>query len=723
MTTANPSASDTSPRLAARNRELLDLRDAALHLAYRISSSAGDAEDILQESYLHAVRAQTPILAGHELRNWFLQIVANAARDHLRAESGRRTRERNAAVNHASMTAPAPSVSLEQAELKAQVETELARLDEKMRVPISLHYEHGLSFEEVSGVLGIPAATLRVQAFRGLDELRARLNASGKKTLTAELLIAALGIGFCCKATPALAASVEAIVTSGAHSPSITSAASSMKVYGPEVSSGLPFGLKVAGIAALLALGGFAVFFAKSRLNDSVEQAAAVRAAQVATVEDLQNTVNRSVILDKPVAVELPSGLIETVPAPVSIGTRVVQTGDYFPPPEVEAPWNNAVELLPSVNPARDGVYGTWEFIGQDLCVQPCIDSRLAIQYYPPEEFDYRVDFTRVSGNAEVDLVFPVKHKCALLSVGAWNALYFSGNPKDNPDLVPNLNLRSNVRHTAIVEVRKTTLTAWLDGKLMKSIEIDKSMYACNAQWRVPDQDTLGVAVWDSGVHFHRLAVREVTGKGRFKEPDPDAVRIAGEEHWKDAVDLLPAVDPKNAVSGKWSIEQGALKSEKNKYARIELGYEPPEEYDFRIDVRRIDGERDIVQICSAKGRQFAWKFAAANVCVIDSIDGKIHAGNPSAMVLPQLGVDTLKHVSVVCVRKDIVKAFLDGKLITQWHTNYSDMGIDIWKLAHARMLGLGANDSQVVFEKILLKEITGQGLKSAAPPKEKDGF
>src|SRR5437016_5982323 len=79
---------------------------------------------------------------------------------------------------------PYPSVPpAEQAELKLQVETELARLDEKLRVPLALHYEHCLSFEEVSSVLGIPAGTLRVQASRGLDELRARLCASGRPVI------------------------------------------------------------------------------------------------------------------------------------------------------------------------------------------------------------------------------------------------------------------------------------------------------------------------------------------------------------------------------------------------------------------------------------------------------------------------------------------------------------------------------------------------------------
>src|SRR5436190_19768984 len=82
-------AKDVSP-LAARNRELLQFRDAALSLAYRMAGNTADAEDILQDAYLHAVRAQIPVLSGIELRNWFLQIAANSARDLRRSEAGRR---------------------------------------------------------------------------------------------------------------------------------------------------------------------------------------------------------------------------------------------------------------------------------------------------------------------------------------------------------------------------------------------------------------------------------------------------------------------------------------------------------------------------------------------------------------------------------------------------------------------------------------------------------
>ncbi len=301
-----------------------------------------------------------------------------------------------------------------------------------------------------------------------------------------------------------------------------------------------------------------------------------------------------------------------------------------------------------------------------------------------------------------MDAIFPVKGKSALLSI-AWGKLYFSGQPQNNPDAVANVSIKSNVRHTLIVEVRNASLTAVLDGKRIKTIDPKVSLYLCNPHWRMPDQETVGVSAWESGVVYHRIAIRNVTGTGRAKEPDPDLARITTAEHWNDAVDLLAVADPKkNTVAGKWALENGKLVAGQAQYGRMELGYEPPEEYDFRVDFHRIDGKRDIVQINSVNSRQFSWKFSADDYCAIDTIEGKIHGNSPASLITPEFGRDTNTHTSVVCIRKDGIRAFVDGKLIAKWKTDFSDMGIDIWKLKHAKVLGVGVHDSNVVYEKIL---------------------
>lgn len=200
--------------VASRNKELLSLRDTVLLAALRIDGSLSNAEDVVQEAYLRAVQIREPLLSGNDLRNWFLKLTVNVARDRLRSEKSRKARERKAAMELYPATTPAASSNSELADVKERVEAELARLDEKYRTPISFHYEQGLTYDEAAYVLDVPSGTLRWHASEGIKILRERLSRP-ERPLTAEILVAALGAGLAFKCSPALAASVECIVAKG----------------------------------------------------------------------------------------------------------------------------------------------------------------------------------------------------------------------------------------------------------------------------------------------------------------------------------------------------------------------------------------------------------------------------------------------------------------------------------------------------------------------------
>ncbi len=93
------------------------------------------------------------------------------------------------------------------------VEIEFQKLDEKFRAPISLHYEHGYSYDEAADILNVPAGSLRSYASQGLNLLRQRLEKPARP-MTAEILAAFLAAGIAAKASPALAAAVTDIVAS-----------------------------------------------------------------------------------------------------------------------------------------------------------------------------------------------------------------------------------------------------------------------------------------------------------------------------------------------------------------------------------------------------------------------------------------------------------------------------------------------------------------------------
>lgn len=721
----------TTISIVARNQELLEFRDAALHFAFRFCGNTADAEDLLQTAYLRAVAAPEPLISGKALRNWFFQITANAARDLIRAENRRRSRERDVAMEY-NQQAIAPGDSAEAAELRQRVEIELARLDEKYRVPISLHHEHGLSYEEASHVLGTSAGTLRVYVSQGIKELRERLDVPERR-VSAEALVALLAVGATMKASTALAASVETIVAGKAVAPVVAAGAKSFAVIA--TSSGKGTLWMALGVAAMFGLGMVSLYGLWS-WSYAATQPPALTPPTARAERD-------SIEAPKEIAEQPTAPVPPTVPVPPIVAPVVIDQAPALPvlaPPAVEAPpknfgrndpaldakWANATELLGLVKP-NFSVSGNWMYDGRSLTCMPGSFVRTAIPYKAPDEYDFRIDFTRTSGSSDVNIIFPAGGESCIFKMDSWSSCYF-GVRDGNPDVVPRPALANGVPHTAIVEVRRNKLSATIDGELIKSIELDKSSHLCSSDYRLPDASMLGLGSWRSGITFHRVAIRAVTGTGAPIQADVDAGHAVSDTYWNDAIDLMPAgLSPGNARAGKWQVTAAGLSTDAVRHSRYQLDYAPPEEYDFRVEFTRLDGKSDIGQILAAGGTQFMWKMDIASVYCFDVFNGAGRESNPSALIAPGLVVNGQRHTSVVCVRKAGVKAYIDGRLVTSLQTNFGNLSIEpAWSLPARNAIGVAMHTSAGIFHSIKVKNVTGTGrvLEAAAAEKNgKDGF
>ncbi|MBM4155696.1 MAG: hypothetical protein FJ221_11815 [Lentisphaerae bacterium] len=197
---------------------------------------------------------------------------------------------------------------------------------------------------------------------------------------------------------------------------------------------------------------------------------------------------------------------------------------------------------------------------------------------------------------------------------------------------------------------------------------------------------------------------------------------------WSDAIDLLPLVDPaKDAVAGTWALENGGLKGESTGGSpRVEIPYQPPAEYDFRIVFARQKGAGVAYQMLTGGGRPFAFCIAAQGPGLpppkylgFAKINGKDVNENPTAVRLdPDLEAGR-HYTALVQVRKDRVMAFLDGRLVSEWKTDYQDMSIhNSIRLRDDRSLGLGSSPAGgVVFYSAEVREVTGKGTFTRGAP------
>ncbi len=151
--------------------------------ARSILKSDCDAEDAVQEAYLHAWRALAGFRADASLSTWLVRIVVNEALGRLRRREASSIRLEDAMESTesgtlASLTADPdrqPECIAMRAEFSQWMQERIERLPDVFRSVFLLRAMEEMSVEEVAQTLGIPEATVRTRFFRARRLLRAAL--------------------------------------------------------------------------------------------------------------------------------------------------------------------------------------------------------------------------------------------------------------------------------------------------------------------------------------------------------------------------------------------------------------------------------------------------------------------------------------------------------------------------------------------------------------------
>lgn len=193
------------------------------------------------------------------------------------------------------------------------------------------------------------------------------------------------------------------------------------------------------------------------------------------------------------------------------------------PPPPVE-PARRTVDLLPLIDPTRDALNGHWHSQPDGVVSDNVKCAKIHIRYQPPEEYDFRIEFTRLSGKEDVCEMFTHGgHSCVWL-LGGWQgtiAGFHQVGGKDgnkNPTTVHDFNMSTGERHTALVEVRKDSIAGYLDGNLLARYETDGSDLGVKSNWDV-GPNSLGIGSYISPTVFHVVELIEIGGKGHPLDP------------------------------------------------------------------------------------------------------------------------------------------------------------------------------------------------------------
>ncbi|MGQ9523252.1 MAG: RNA polymerase sigma factor [Armatimonadota bacterium] len=166
--------------------ELMRRHQASVfRIAYHMSGSPDDAEDLCQECFLklHSV------LPKYDRRlpfyPWFYRLTVNVCLEFARRKrsqpgwaslfSPRGQADQGGPVAELPSTAPTPEDELMTREQRRELLQALASLSPNYRAILVLRYLEGLSYKEVAEVLKVPERTVGVRLLRAKQMLRRRL--------------------------------------------------------------------------------------------------------------------------------------------------------------------------------------------------------------------------------------------------------------------------------------------------------------------------------------------------------------------------------------------------------------------------------------------------------------------------------------------------------------------------------------------------------------------
>jgi RNA polymerase sigma-70 factor, ECF subfamily len=160
-------------------------QDRVFSFCLRLLGDRAEAEDVAQDVFLTVYRSAHDFRGESTFSTWLLRIAKNQSLNRIkyldrRGRSGRRSldeigEERLSNVSAERAADPSPDELIEGGERAALVQQEIAALDPQHRAVLVLRDVEDMSYEEISGVTGLPIGTVKSRIHRGRSVLAARL--------------------------------------------------------------------------------------------------------------------------------------------------------------------------------------------------------------------------------------------------------------------------------------------------------------------------------------------------------------------------------------------------------------------------------------------------------------------------------------------------------------------------------------------------------------------
>ena len=165
-------------------REVLEHLPALLAVASRLMRNGSEAEDLVQDSVLKAIRAREQFESGTNLKAWLLKILTNTFINRYRRGGLERSVLDGPDADPLAdgWVSASTMESLRDPEsqalrpiLEGEIGKALEELPTEFRLAVVLSDVEDLSYKEISDVMGCPIGTVMSRLHRGRRMLKSRL--------------------------------------------------------------------------------------------------------------------------------------------------------------------------------------------------------------------------------------------------------------------------------------------------------------------------------------------------------------------------------------------------------------------------------------------------------------------------------------------------------------------------------------------------------------------